>query len=358
MITTEAKVLMVGPDRSLQGGIVSVVDGYFESGMAGRCGLLDYQGTGVGTNLLTKSVAFAGSLASYVRKVGRYDVVHLHISRDGSYKRKSMMARIARERGKKVILHEHSGQFKLDFETRGKAYRADVRKTFGAADKVVVVSEEWRDYFSENVCDASRVVVVHNGVKVPPEPSPVVNNSDILFLGRLDENKSPDVLIRAAAPLLAKHPDTTLLFAGDGNPEPYRSLTAQLGIEDRCRFLGWIDGEQKELLFDRAAVNCLPSKHEAMPMSVLEAMAHGIPTICTAVGGVPQIIEDGVNGFLIGVDDTTKLAELLQAFLDSPARRFEVGMAGRKKIDDDFGIEVSEERIINIYNELLEETRA
>ena len=199
---------------------------------------------------------------------------------------------------------------------------------------------------------------MRNGVKVPPEPSPVANNSDILFLGRLDENKSPDVLIRAAASLLAKHPDTTLLFAGDGNPEPYRSLTAQLGIEDRCRFLGWIDGEQKEFLFDRAAVNCLPSKHEAMPMSVLEAMAHGIPTICTAVGGVPQIIEDGVNGFLMGVDDTTKLAELLQTLLDSPTRRAEVGMAGRKKITHDFGIEASEERIVNIYNELLEEARA
>ena len=91
MITTDAKVLMVGPERSLQGGIVSVVDGYFEAGMMERCGCLDYQGTGVGTNLFTKSAAFAGSLASYLRRVGRYDIVHLHISRDGSYKRKSMM---------------------------------------------------------------------------------------------------------------------------------------------------------------------------------------------------------------------------------------------------------------------------
>ena len=142
MITTDAKVLMVGPDRSLQGGIVSVVDGYFEAGMMERCGCLDYQGTGVGTNLFTKSAAFAGSLASYLRRVGRYDIVHLHISRDGSYKRKSMMAKIARDRGKKVILHEHSGQFKLDFETRGEAYRDDVRKTFGAADKVVVSGKQ------------------------------------------------------------------------------------------------------------------------------------------------------------------------------------------------------------------------
>ena len=357
MIATDAKVLMVGPERSLQGGIVSVVDGYFEAGMAERCGCLDYQGTGVGTNLFTKSAAFAGSLASYLRRVGQYDIVHLHISRDGSYKRKSMMAKIARDRGKKVILHEHSGQFKLDFETRGEAYRDDVRKTFGAADKVVVVSEEWRGYFAENVCYASSVVVVHNGVKVSPEPSPVASNNDILFLGRLDENKSPDILIRAAAPLLDRHPDAVLLFAGDGNPEPYRNLALDLGIADKCQFLGWIDGDQKEALFSRAAINCLPSKHEAMPMSVLEAMAHGVPTICTAVGGVPQIIEDGVNGFLMGVDDIQQLTALLQALLSSPARRTEIGVAGRKKIAGDFGIETSEERIIEIYNELLEEAR-
>ena len=66
----DAKVLMVGPELSLKGGIVTVVDGYFEAGLAEHCGALAYQGTGVGSNLLAKCLAFSGSLVAYKRNVG------------------------------------------------------------------------------------------------------------------------------------------------------------------------------------------------------------------------------------------------------------------------------------------------
>ncbi len=354
--TTDARVLMVGPDRSLRGGIVSVVNGYFDAGLPARCACLDYHGTGVGTNLLTKSLAFARSLSAYKRVVDGYDIVHLHISAKGSYKRKKIMARIARERGKRVILHEHSGEFARDFEAGDDAYRKDVRGTFGAADRVIVLSEEWRDYFAANVCDASKLVVLHNGVKVPIEMCSPGLHQDVLFLGRLDENKSPDVLMRAARNSLEKFPSMSLLFGGDGDIDRYRALAGELEIASRCDFLGWVSGEDKERLFQRAGIYCLPSKNEAMPMSVMEAMAHGIPTIATRVGGVPQLIEDGVDGLLMDVDDGERLSELLLELERSPERRAEVGAAGRRKIRDKFSIDVSIDRLAGVYEELMGET--
>lgn len=168
--SVHAKVLMVGPDLSLHGGIVSVVQGYLDGGLPEACDAFEYLGTGVGSSKLGKSLAFTRALIRYAMIMPSYDIIHLHISARGSYKRKSIMARMAHKAGKYVILHDHDGEFKKAFEEGGDSYRRDVRKTFGLADRVVVLSEEWLDYFAENVCDLDKIEVVHNGVKVPAQP--------------------------------------------------------------------------------------------------------------------------------------------------------------------------------------------
>lgn len=165
-----AKVLMVGPDLSLHGGIVSVVKGYLDAGLPEACDAFEYLGTGIGSSKLGKCVAFSRALIRYAMIMPSYDIIHLHISARGSYKRKSIMARMAHKAGKYVILHDHDGEFKKAFEDGGDFYRRDVRKTFSIADRVVVLSEEWRDYFSKNVCDLEKIDVVNNGVKVPDQP--------------------------------------------------------------------------------------------------------------------------------------------------------------------------------------------
>ena len=356
---TDAKVLMVGPDLSLRGGIVSVVDGYLEAGLPEKCASFAFHGTGVGTNLLTKSLAFAKSLAEYKRIVGDYDIVHLHISARGSYKRKAMMARIAKKAGKKVVLHEHSGEFARDFEAGDDAYRADVRRTFNGADRVIVLSQEWHDYFAKNVIeDAAKLVVLHNGVKIPPTACNPCSHQDVLFLGRLDANKSPDVLLRASRTVLAAIPAMRLVFGGDGVLDGYKALAEELGIAERCEFLGWVCGDDKERLFERAGIYCLPSKNEAMPISVMEAMAHGLPVVATRVGGVPQLIDDGVNGLLMDVDDEQALSKLLMELASSPERRVELGAAARQKMIQGFSVEASIEQLLGIYEELFKGERA
>lgn len=269
--SVHAKVLMVGPDLSLHGGIVSVVQGYLDGGLPEACDAFEYLGTGVGSSKLGKSLAFTRALIRYAMIMPSYDIIHLHISARGSYKRKSIMARMAHKAGKYVILHDHDGEFKKAFEEGGDSYRRDVRKTFGLADRVVVLSEEWLDYFAENVCDLDKIEVVHNGVKVPAQPCSPCSRQDVLFLGRLDANKSPDVLLRASRKILPRFPETKIVFGGDGEIDKNKALAEELGIADRCEFHGWVIGDKREALFERAALFCLPSKNEGLPMSVLEA---------------------------------------------------------------------------------------
>ena len=321
-----AKVLMAGPDLELHGGIVSVVKGYLEGGLPQACDGFEYLGTGVGSSKLGKSVAFARALVRYRHIMPEYDIVHLHISARGSYKRKSIMARMARKAGKRIILHDHDGEFAKAFEEGGDDYRRDVRETFGMADRVVVLSEEWRDYFAENVCDPNKITVVHNGVVVPAKPCSPCSRQDVLFLGRL---------------------------GGDGEVEKNRRLAEDLGIADRCEFHGWVTGGEREALFERAAVYCLPSKNEGLPMSVLEAMARGVPTVATAVGGVPQVIEDGVNGFLVSVDDIETLSKRLIALLESTTLRETVGVASRETILRSFSVARSINEVLEVYRSYL-----
>ena len=160
------------------------------------------------------------------------------------------------------------------------------------------------------------------------------------------------MLLRASREVLERFPETKIVFGGDGEVEKNKQLAEELGIADRCEFHGWVTGDEREALFERAAVYCLPSKNEGLPMSVLEAMARGIPAIATAVGGVPRAIEDGVSGFLIGVDDEGALSERLSALLAAPGLRTEMGLVGRKQIERRFGIRKSVSQVEGIYEAL------
>lgn len=347
-----SRVLMVGPDLSLHGGIVSVVRGYLEYGLPEACSEFAYLGTGVGSSKLGKSVAFARALVHYVSVLPDYDTVHLHISARGSYKRKSIMARVAHGAGKRVILHDHDGEFAKTFEEASESYRRDVRRTFGIADRVIVLSEEWRDYFAENVCNPQKIDVVHNGVKVPAEPYAACAHQNVLFLGRLDANKSPDALLFASRQVLERFPNAKIVFGGDGEVEKNKKLAKELGVTNNCEFHGWVSGAEREALFARAGVYCLPSKNEGLPMSVLEAMARGIPTIATPVGGIPQVIENGTSGFLVGVGDVDGLSATIISLLDSQESRTAIGLAGRKVVQRKFDVGDSVRNILDIYESL------
>ena len=129
----------------------------------------------------------------------------------------------------------------------------------------------------------------------------------------------------------------------------YEKLADELGICDKCRFIGWAAGEKKDEAFQNSSIFCLPSKNEGMPMSVLEAMSYGLATIATPVGGVPQIINDGVNGFLSPVGDVTALAEKLDVLMSDNALKERIGKCGRACIEESFSLDAYMDQIDTIY---------
>ncbi len=343
------RVLMIGPSLYSRGGMATVerqlMDGLTDAGVPASF-ISTYDDYGK----VKKALIALGAYAKFCRALKDVDIVHAHSASRGSYERKSLFLKKAMSEGKKTVVHLHGGEFAVWFdEEMDDGKREEVRALFNQVDAVVVLSEEWERWLVSRGFSPKRLVVMHNAVSVPERPCSPCARQGILFLGRLDARKSPDVLLRASRTMLSENPAAKLLFGGDGCPERYEALAEDLGIADRCEFLGWIAGEDKERLFERAGVYCLPSKNEGMPMSVLEAMAHGIPTIATPVGGVPQIIEDGVNGFLMPVGDEARLSELLRMLMGDPLLRARIGMEARRKVEDDFSLKLATDRLVDLY---------
>ena len=153
----------------------------------------------------------------------------------------------------------------------------------------------------------------------------------VLFVGRLsDREKRVGALLRAFAKVMSRSPETDLLVVGDGpDGEGLRRCAAGLA-PGRVRMLGWRSGsEALAPLYNAADCLVLPSRREGFPTVVGEAMACGTPVLASRVGGVPELVEEGVTGWLVEPEDDAALAERLAHVLDRPDELFAMRPAAR-----------------------------
>ena len=118
------------------------------------------------------------------------------------------------------------------------------------------------------------------------------------------------------------------------------------------RLLGWVDDEAKRRVLAEAAVYVLPSYYEGLPMGVLEAMSAGLPVVSTVVGGIPEAVTEGVEGYLVLPGDVKKLAAVLRDLLRDAELRERMGLAGKKKIREHFASPVILPQIEAVYRRL------
>ncbi|MEO8243728.1 MAG: glycosyltransferase [bacterium] len=165
----------------------------------------------------------------------------------------------------------------------------------------------------------------------------------VVFVGRLDAVKGVPLLLEAFAAARASHPQARLTIAGDG---PARSrLEARvrhLGLEGVVRFAGYLDEPAVARLLEEADMLVLPSFAEGLPVVLMEAFASSIPVIATQIAGVPELVQDGISGFIVPPGDAESLTERLDRLLSDPALCARMGAAGRANVEaaHDIGREV------------------
>jgi len=346
---------MVGPSIDSKGGISTVVRGYREAGLFDRWGVVYLDSHVEGSRLRKLSVALR-SLGKVVVMLAsrRVALLHVHVAVQVSFWRKVAYIAVALVARCPVVFHLHGGRFMVFFhEQCGVAGRAVARLVLRRSAYVIALSEQWK----ENVLSIehrANVVRIVNFVSVGDDRIGDFNATGpvLLFLGLLGSNKGIYDLLVAVSRLRERFPEIVLKCGGKGEVEEVSSRVSKLGIADNVELLGWVFGDKKKQLFAEAAVYVLPSYNEGMPMSILEAMAHGLPVVATRVGGIPEVVDSGEDGFLVDAGDVDGLVAAIESLLSDAALRTRMGARARRKVVERFSSEAVIPQVEAIYRSL------
>lgn len=343
---------MIGAGRDVRGGVSSVVNSYYDAGLDKLCELT-YLPTMEDGSKLKKLLVAAGARVRFERLIRGNDILHVHMSADNSFYRKAVFIRKAYKEGKKIIIHMHGSTFDLFYKERcNDVQKQQVREIFAMADKVIALSEDWKEFLAEYICDKQKIVVIYNAVKIPEVYPKDYTNRNMLFLGILGQRKGTYDLIEVLPEILRWYPDSHIYFGGDGEREQAERLCMEKGIIDHVTFLGWVRGAGKERLLKECSIYVLPTYHEGMPMSILEAMSYGMAVVSTYAGGIPHIITDNENGLLCEAGDKAALQNKLLKLLEDGSLRERLGRNAYRMMTRKFDVKENVKRVYDIYEEL------
>lgn len=267
-------------------------------------------------------------LARYLRS-GRIDVLHTHNDRALLYG-----APAAKLAGVRRIIHTRHGQ----------SYNRSVRQqlAFQSACRwvqfVVAVSADVSRISSREGIAADKNVTVANAIDtVKFRYAGPRTDGPLMMVGRLSEEKNVGMLLHALRIAAAREPELRLKIVGDGPCRDSLQRTArQLGVDRRVSFLG--ESRSVENLLRESSLFVLPSLTEGTSLTLLEAMAVGLPIVATDVGGNSEVVLDGVTGLLAPSNDPDAMAQAIVQLWADPARRRQMGLAARRRVVEHYDL--------------------
>ncbi|MGH2940668.1 MAG: glycosyltransferase family 4 protein [Solirubrobacterales bacterium] len=287
--------------------------------------------TYIGPGRLERLKVFARSLL----RLGRWcrgegvRLVHIHMAARGSMYRKAVVVPLAKALRRPVLLHVHAGPGDLDafFDRLGPLRIGALRRSLALADTIVAVSGASAEVLRRRLVDAE-ITVVPNAppplveIRPPRGDGPVL----ALFLGGFaNPAKGGAALFEALPALVGAAPDLEVVMAGPGEPPG--------PLPVGCEWRGWLEADGRRLAFEEADLFVMPSLSEGMPIALLEAMSNRIAVVATKVGGIPEILDDGVDALLVDPGRPDQLVEAISLLAGDEDRRAELSAAGAARME-------------------------
>ena len=283
-------------------------------------------------------------LAAFLAR-SRADIVHLNTSLDAkAYWRDLAYLAVARLLGRRVVNQIHGGPNPADFFPRSRLLTWILRQFLVRSDAVTVLSSgEFAAYRAfDGRINVHRVPNAIDPVGLIDEPRSE-NRHDplrLVYVGRIIESKGLFEAVDALRQLHQQGRRFTFMVAGAGRDElRLREAVRAAGIEDRTRLLGPVFGAAKNRLWLESDVLVFPSRHaEGLPYALLEAMAAGCVPIVTPVAAIPDVVQSGLQGFLVPANDPTRLAAAVAQLDDDRPRLAQMTQAARRRISESYTI--------------------
>jgi glycosyltransferase involved in cell wall biosynthesis len=348
-------VLLLGPSRDAISGVTTHVNSLLDSRLAGQFELEHFQvgseGRSEGAMARLARLALSPfALALAVLRRGAA-VVHLNTSLNAkAWWRDLVYLLVAKACGARVVLQVHGGA--LD------RFMYVLRSALRWPDAVVVLSRREQDSWRRHV-PGQNIALLPNGIDCAPYlkykrsvPSPG-EPLRLVYIGRLAPGKGLAETVEALALARSTGVAARLVIAGNGPEEArVRARVRELGLECEVRFAGPTIGEDKALLLSQTDVLCLPSYSEGLPYALLEAMAAGVVPVVTRVGGIPDVVQDGVHGRFVPLQDADAIAQAIEALSHDRALLARMSAACRKRIAGAYSIERVAGEFSSLYSTL------
>lgn len=333
-----------------RGGIAQVMNSYSQSIFYPfRC-IVNSGGS-------NKLVKFWRALSAYVATVclllfdSRIKIIHIHTASNVSFRRSALWVSLARCFHKKSILHIHGGGFKAYYQTNPSWIHAVLEQ----CDCIVALNDVWKSYFVDEL-HCKNVCVIKN-----PVPDPILvpeqrhdSRFHLLFLGLITEEKGIFDFLEMLAVHRMELADRVMLhIGGDGKVEELQKKIEEWNLGTFVRYEGFVSGVHKSMLFNRSDALILPSYTEGLPISILEAMTYSMPVLTTPVGGIPEVVHNGVNGLLFQPGDKDAMFQALKLLLDTPQMHKLMGRESKKMVQGYLPHDI-EGDLLKLYMQLID----
>jgi len=237
------------------------------------------------------------------------------------------------------------------------------------SNKIIAVSNfTKRELLQYYKVKEDKISVIHNGVDVTKfqptsnkrrakeELGLKTDEIAILSVGRLYARKGLFTLIESIPAVTRRFPRAKFIISGKGQSNEMKKLVAhaeKLGVKDTILFTGYYPDKKLPMLYQAADVFAFSTFYENLPFAVLEALATGLPVVTTNVGGIPEMIENGKNGFLVQPSNSRELSDRILYFLEHPSEASEIALCARKVIEERFDWRLIVRKVLRVYEEAL-----
>lgn len=294
---------------------------------------------------------FARTLVAlpFIRLFRPYTTLDIHGANGKSWTRKRLIINLGHILGYKIVFHMHGGELRKYVAAKGTEY---YMKCFRKCRHVVFLTDAWTKYAQQEL-GCTNAVTLMNIVPTPTmakQPRTEGAPISLVYLGYIYKEKGIFDLLD----VIASNRDRwlghlTLTIGGQWDEDRVLNFIKDNDLGGIVKFVGWVSGDDKATILSKTDILILPSYYEGLPISILEAMSYAMPVITTPVGGIPEVVTDGVEGTLFTPGDKAAMTRAIDRYIECPGLIIKQGNAGWEKSKL-----FSPEHIVNRLSQILE----